>query len=197
MFKSSETEIFKLIKPFAESYPDVYETLSQAKPITCATTGTKFDAVPAPMAVIMDVRLSYLYVHNVRVNPIITTSSSPCLNYKQLENSAGIPSQSLPGLLVAHRPSSAFLVLKKWAGWVILVPRLTLKPRALGSLLRRLEIRFVIDALSLRGGEVIMRCQIFRRTTGAVIKIGGLPAMYDYEFFPQKVWSISYHMLDS
>lgn len=29
--------------------------------------------------------------------------------------------------------------------------------------------------------------QIFKHTNGAVINIPGLPAMYDYEFFPQKV----------
>jgi hypothetical protein len=29
--------------------------------------------------------------------------------------------------------------------------------------------------------------QIFRHTDGSVINISGLPPMYDYEFFPQKV----------
>ncbi|KAJ7671650.1 UDP-Glycosyltransferase/glycogen phosphorylase [Mycena polygramma] len=54
MFDSSETQIFQLIKPFAESYPVAYETLYLKKPMQCATTGATFDAAPAPAAVILD-----------------------------------------------------------------------------------------------------------------------------------------------
>ncbi|KAJ6460357.1 hypothetical protein C8R47DRAFT_1242821 [Mycena vitilis] len=54
MFDSWETQIFQLIKPFAESYPVAYETLYLEKPIQCATTGVTFDAAPAPAAVILD-----------------------------------------------------------------------------------------------------------------------------------------------
>ncbi|KAG5647511.1 hypothetical protein DXG03_009448 [Asterophora parasitica] len=39
---------------FAISYASAYETLVQAKPITCATTGTVFEAVIAPTAIILD-----------------------------------------------------------------------------------------------------------------------------------------------
>jgi hypothetical protein len=55
MFESTETQIFQLIKPFAELYPAAYEVLHKEKPIKCATTGTTFDAAPVPVAVIMDV----------------------------------------------------------------------------------------------------------------------------------------------
>ncbi|KAJ7106171.1 UDP-Glycosyltransferase/glycogen phosphorylase [Mycena epipterygia] len=54
IFDSTETQIFQLIQPFAETYPAAYEKLHQEKPITCATTGATFDAAPAPVAIIMD-----------------------------------------------------------------------------------------------------------------------------------------------
>ena len=41
-----------------QSYPAAYEILLQEKPTTCATTRTKFESVPAPAAVILDVRVS-------------------------------------------------------------------------------------------------------------------------------------------
>ena len=40
---------------FADAYPAAYQTLYQAKPITCSIKGTMFDAVPAPCVVIVDV----------------------------------------------------------------------------------------------------------------------------------------------
>ena len=42
-------------KAFNDAYPAAYQTLYQAKPIACSVTGTTFDAVPAPCAVILDV----------------------------------------------------------------------------------------------------------------------------------------------
>ena len=49
------------IKLFAHAYPAAYQTLFEAKPITCSLTGTMFDAVPAPCAVILDVSLPTHY----------------------------------------------------------------------------------------------------------------------------------------
>ena len=43
------------LKTFADAYSTAYQTLYQAKPITCSVTGTTFDAVPVPSAVISDV----------------------------------------------------------------------------------------------------------------------------------------------
>ena len=45
------------VNVFADVYPAAYKTLYEAKPITCSATGTTFDAVPAPCAVILDVSL--------------------------------------------------------------------------------------------------------------------------------------------
>jgi hypothetical protein len=43
------------VKAFADAYPAAYQTLYQAKPITCSVTDTTFDSVAAPCAVILDV----------------------------------------------------------------------------------------------------------------------------------------------
>ena len=45
------------------AYPAAYQTLYEAKPITCSVTGTTFDAVPAPCAVILDVSQSTDLLH--------------------------------------------------------------------------------------------------------------------------------------
>ena len=45
------------MKILADAYPAAYQTLYQAKPITCSVTGATFDAVPVPCAVILDVSL--------------------------------------------------------------------------------------------------------------------------------------------
>ena len=43
------------MKVLADAYPAAYQTLYEAKPITCSLTGTTFDAVPAPCAAVLDV----------------------------------------------------------------------------------------------------------------------------------------------
>ena len=48
--------------PFFQSYPAAYKTLYRGRPITCATTGEVFDALPPPVAVILDVRISYFLI---------------------------------------------------------------------------------------------------------------------------------------
>ena len=47
------------MKIFAAAYPAVYQTLYEAKSITCSVTGTMFDTVPSPCAVMLDVRMLY------------------------------------------------------------------------------------------------------------------------------------------
>ena len=48
-------------KLLADAYPAAYQTLYQAKPITCSVTSTTFDALPAPCAVVLDVSLPVYY----------------------------------------------------------------------------------------------------------------------------------------
>ena len=38
-----------------DAYSAAYQTLYEAKAIACSVTGTTFDAVPAPCAVVLDV----------------------------------------------------------------------------------------------------------------------------------------------
>ena len=54
---SSSPDPFELMKVSAHSdaYPAAYRILYEAKPITCSVTGTIFDAIPAPCAVVLDV----------------------------------------------------------------------------------------------------------------------------------------------
>ena len=52
---------FGVMKVFADAYPAAYQTLYEAKSVTCSVTGTLFDAVPAPCAVILDVSLPMFY----------------------------------------------------------------------------------------------------------------------------------------
>ena len=47
-----------MMKILADAYPAAYQTLYEAKPITCPVTGTTFDAVPAPRAAVLDVSQS-------------------------------------------------------------------------------------------------------------------------------------------
>jgi hypothetical protein len=47
-----------MMKVMADAYPAAYQTLCEAKPITCSVTGTTFDAVPAPCAAVLDVSQS-------------------------------------------------------------------------------------------------------------------------------------------
>ena len=54
-------DITDTISLFADAYPAAYQTLYEAKPITCSVTDTTFDAVPAPCAVILDVSLPMYY----------------------------------------------------------------------------------------------------------------------------------------
>ena len=55
-FKSTDNNILNLSTLSFQSYPAAYETLYHSRPFTCATTGKVFDALPPPVAVILDVR---------------------------------------------------------------------------------------------------------------------------------------------
>ena len=47
--------VFEMMDILANAYPAAYQTLYEAKPITCSVTGTTFDAIPAPCAAVLDV----------------------------------------------------------------------------------------------------------------------------------------------
>ncbi|KAJ6577343.1 UDP-Glycosyltransferase/glycogen phosphorylase [Mycena capillaripes] len=149
MFDSTETQIFQLIKPFAESYPAAYETLYSKKPIKCATTGTVFDAAPAPAAVILDF-----------------------FGVPQMQATRALSGTSVP--IIAWVTGGASTIIRLFG------------PESMGGLG---NFGAKIDAEAERTGKnpVQIGDAIFRHTEGAVINIPGLPPMYDYEFFPQKL----------
>ena len=51
------------MKIFADAYPATYQTLYDAKSVTCSVTGTLFDAVPAPCTVILDVSSTNIFFY--------------------------------------------------------------------------------------------------------------------------------------
>ena len=91
--------MFKSMKVLADAYPVAYQTLYEAKPITCSVTGTTFDAVPAPCAAVLDVS-QFVDILLVTVDGdtsiswlpfyVFTSSFLPFLNYMRLEQSVGI-----------------------------------------------------------------------------------------------------------
>ena len=56
-------DMFGMMKVLADAYPAAYQTLYEAKPITCSVTGTTFDALPAPCAAVLDVSQSTDILH--------------------------------------------------------------------------------------------------------------------------------------
>ena len=55
--------VFEMMDILAHAYPAAYQTLYEAKPITCSVTGTTFDAIPAPCAAVLDVSQSTDKLH--------------------------------------------------------------------------------------------------------------------------------------
>jgi hypothetical protein len=100
---SSSPDLFELMNILADAYHAAYQTLYEAKPITCPITDTTFDAVPAPCAVVLDVSQSTDMLHVtidgdasvMIVFYVFTSSSLAVLNCMLLEQSAGILYQYL------------------------------------------------------------------------------------------------------
>ena len=55
--------MFETAEILKNAYPAAYQTLYEAKPITCSVTGTTFDAVSAPCAAVLDVSQSTDMLH--------------------------------------------------------------------------------------------------------------------------------------
>ncbi|KIM38967.1 glycosyltransferase family 1 protein [Hebeloma cylindrosporum] len=84
--KSTDSNDFHLSMSSSESYPAAYETLYRGRPFTCATTGEVFDAVPPPVAVVIDL----------------------CA-LPQLQATRTISGTSVPIIAILPGPSSSFL----------------------------------------------------------------------------------------
>ena len=106
MSSESGPDLFEVMKALTIAYPAAYQTLYDAKPITCSVTGTTFDAIPAPCAAVLDVSFfSYLiclrlgstsclaHAHDCRFCFRFFSSSLPYLNCVLLGQSADTPYQ--------------------------------------------------------------------------------------------------------
>ncbi|PPQ70942.1 hypothetical protein CVT25_013291 [Psilocybe cyanescens] len=146
-FHSTSQDIFSLFQPLAETYATAYQTLTDAKSISCAMTGTVFDAVPAPRAVILD---------PLALGQILATRA--------------ISGRSVP-------------ILSWYSGHVATIIRL-FGPETLGGLD---NLAAKIEAEATRRGVTAEEIgdSVLTHTEGKIIKIPGIPEMYDWEFFPQ------------
>ncbi|PPQ92738.1 hypothetical protein CVT25_015359 [Psilocybe cyanescens] len=154
-FQSTSTDVFSLFKPLGETYATAYQTLTEEKPITCVASGTVFDAVPAPRAVIID-PLALAQIASTRA---ISGSSVPIFSW-----------------LTGH----AATIIRIFG------------PEHYGGLD---DITAKIEAEAARRGVTTKEIgdSILTHTEGKIIKIPGVPDMYDWEFMPQPQLSLPTH----
>ncbi|PPQ89305.1 hypothetical protein CVT25_000372 [Psilocybe cyanescens] len=126
-FQSDSDDPFVVFPSLVETYPAIYQSLSQGKPISCSLTGAKFEAVPAPSVLILDL-----------------------VAYPLIEATRSITGKSIPII-----------------SWIT---------------------GHVSSAMQLFASDLESDANKHYGTTdGKVVKVPGLPDMYDYEFFPQEV----------
>ncbi|KAF8194683.1 hypothetical protein BJ912DRAFT_1087311 [Pholiota molesta] len=146
-FDTQELDLFKVMGELVGAYPPVYQTLLEEKPITCAKTGTTFEAVPAPTAVIMD----FFALPQLRLTRKITGNSVSILAF--------ISSSAAAATYISGPP--------EFGGFGDLEDRAQAEAQRTG-----------------RSADEISE-EILRRASGELIKVPGIPSMYDYEAFPQ------------
>ena len=169
-----------------------YQTLYQAKPITCSATGTTFSAVPAPCAVIIDVRVQskpsiplthdgpflYLFQHlaltQLRVVRALSGDSVPIVIF--MAAGAG-------AMIRLYGPESIGGQGDVGARIDAEAARTGLSHDKVGPKVHNFMSCFKMEWLTLHA-------KIFSHSEGKLVEIPGLPAMYDYEFLPQTVWYI-------
>jgi hypothetical protein len=160
-------------------YTVAYETLYEAKSITCSVTGTTFDAVPAPCAVILDVSLQMYYSRQQYQQLMIVSFYFILLQFfafPQLQATRAVSGRSVPIIACSSYGAGAMIRL--------------FGPESMGG---AGDIGAKIDAEVTRTGqsadEIGPKVYI-SYSEGELIRIPGLPGMYDHEFYPQKVWHI-------
>ncbi|KAG6915692.1 hypothetical protein DXG01_010420 [Tephrocybe rancida] len=134
---------------FAQSYTAAYEALSGGKAITCLKTGTSFEAIVAPAAIIMD----FFCLAELKATRALTGDSVPIISWV----TGGSPT-----------------LLRCWG------------PESMGGFG---DLSAIIQAEVERTGRPLFEVgnEVYKPTGGAVVRIPGVPAMYDYEFRPQKL----------
>ena len=91
---------------FADTYPAAYQTLYEAKPITCSLTSTTFDAVRAPCAVILDVSLP---IYDSSTNSSWLFLYFQLLAYSQLQATRAVTGRSVPIIALAVGGAGPFI----------------------------------------------------------------------------------------
>ncbi|KAF5310569.1 hypothetical protein D9619_008191 [Psilocybe cf. subviscida] len=134
---------------FGQAYTAVYKHLFAGEAVTCAVKGTTFDALPAPVAIIMDY-----------------------FNLTELKATRAVTGDTVP--VTAIVASGAGPAVKLYG------------PESIGG---NGDFGARIDAEVARTGRdpIEVGWEVFYAVTGAVKNVSGMPEMYDYESFPQKM----------
>ncbi|KAF8067713.1 UDP-Glycosyltransferase/glycogen phosphorylase [Lyophyllum atratum] len=148
LFQSTDSDMMVAVGLFTKSYPAAYETLAQAKPMTCPTTGASFDAAPAPVAVILD----FFLIHELKATRALSGRSVP---------------------IISWMTGGGSTLIRCWG------------PESMGG---RGDFAAKVQAEAARTNESLAEVgeKLYRHTDGSVVKLPGVPAMYDHEFSPQK-----------
>ncbi|KAH9476012.1 hypothetical protein JR316_0011580 [Psilocybe cubensis] len=144
-FNSDSNDLHTIFVPLVKTYATTYEALTQSQPVTCTVTGTKFDPVPPPNIVILDVSA---YAH-LQATRSITGHAVPIVSWV-----TGHASSAIRLFGPADRGGHGDLGARS-AEW------------------------------ALQTGASLE--DIGDSTKGTVVRIPGVPPMYDWEFFPQDV----------
>jgi hypothetical protein len=103
------------IKLFADAYPVAYQTLYEAKPITCSATGTTFDALPPPCAAILDVSLLMYYgptvISTARSSLSFPTCTFQFFAFAQLQATRAVSGRSVPIIVCVAAGAAAIIRL--------------------------------------------------------------------------------------
>ena len=183
-----------MINLLAGAYPAAYQTLYEAKPITCSVTGTTFDAVPAPCAVILDVSLPMYYGRRHQQLMIVSLYlyfqllSLPQLRYTRAVSGCSVPIISCAAVGAADMIRG--LAPESMGGAGDIGPKIDAEVARTGLSADEIGPKVHISYHASRPTKVILYLKIVHHIEGKLIRIPGLPVMYDYEFFPQKVWPI-------
>jgi hypothetical protein len=104
--------MFDRMKAFSDAYPAAYQTLYQAKPITCSVTGTTFDAVPVPCAAILDVsvRSTVIPSDTDRLMVVLSCSYLQFLALPQVHTTRAVSGHSVP--IIACIASGAGAIIR-------------------------------------------------------------------------------------
>ncbi|KAJ7233496.1 hypothetical protein C8J57DRAFT_1577725 [Mycena rebaudengoi] len=156
LFASAETQFTNLFPPHAAAYPAAYAKLVREETITCATTGTTFKALPAPTALIADKIMSLC---------------EKFFAIEQVKATRAITGEQIPIFSFASCCAASIIRM--------------LGPENMGG---RGDLKARAEAEAQRTGKDAVEIgeQIFKHTEGKILQLPGLPAVYDFEFCPQK-----------